>query len=183
MTVEEIKETTSMRDVLARYGVQVNRNGMCCCPIHDERHPSMKVYKDGYKCFACGSGGDIFKFVQEYEHCDFKTAFMILGGTYEKHKNETVRINSRVRFDRKKAKRQREEREAKKFRRLFSDSIKMCEWWIKNREPYSDDWCYAHNMLYILQEEYEEKYVYEKEVDEVNVYRKCREIEQRFTTL
>ena len=46
----------------------------------------MKIYKDSFNCFSCGAHGDIFSFVQEMEKCDFKTAFMLLGGTYDKDK-------------------------------------------------------------------------------------------------
>ena len=102
MTAEEIKQSVTMGDVLARYGIKVNRNGMCCCPIHGEKHPSMKVYKDGYKCFACNSAGDVFSFVMAYEGVDFKTAFATLGGTYERQPNKTARIVRNKKFERRK---------------------------------------------------------------------------------
>lgn len=35
-----------------------------------------------YKCFACGEGGDLFKFVQKMEGCDFRTALLMLAGWY-----------------------------------------------------------------------------------------------------
>lgn len=46
------------------------------CPFHDDRSPSMNVNPSLgiYKCFACGAGGDVFKFVQEHEKMDFKGA-------------------------------------------------------------------------------------------------------------
>lgn len=46
------------------------------CPFHDDRSPSMNVNPQLgiYKCFACGAGGDVFKFVMEHEKLDFKTA-------------------------------------------------------------------------------------------------------------
>lgn len=183
MTVEEIKQRVTMRDVLTKYGVKVDRNGMCCCPIHQEQHPSMKVYKDGYKCFACNSAGDIFTFIQEKECCDFKTAFMILGGTYEHHNNKTAKVSSQMKFDRKRKEQQRIKQEEKRFRRILMDAIALCEWWIQNREPFSDDWCFAQNKILILWEEYEQKYIHDSEVNEVDVYRTCREIEQRFLAL
>lgn len=86
MTLEEIKENVTMRDVMDKYKIKVSRSNMCCCPIHKEKHPSMKIYKDSFNCFSCGAHGDIFSFVQEMENCDFKTAFMFLGGTYDKDK-------------------------------------------------------------------------------------------------
>ena len=180
MTVEEIKETVTMRDVLDKYGIKVNRSGMCCCPIHKERHPSMKVFKDGYKCFACNSGGDIFRFVQEMEGCDFKRAFLILGGTYKKYNSETARANAKVHFERLRKKEQQAKEHEKEFRMILEGSIKLCQFWIANREPFSDDWCYAQNKLPWLWSVFETKYIEGEEVNEINVFRAYREIRQRF---
>jgi DNA primase catalytic core len=46
------------------------------CPFHNDRHPSMNVNpRMGiYKCFACGAGGDVIKFVQEFEKLSFVEA-------------------------------------------------------------------------------------------------------------
>ncbi|RHJ94917.1 DNA primase [Parabacteroides bouchesdurhonensis] len=54
------------------------------CPFHDDHHPSLHVNtRDGYyKCFACGAGGDAFKFVQEMEKCSFTEALKKLAGWY-----------------------------------------------------------------------------------------------------
>ena len=109
MTLEEIKENVTMRDVMDKYKIKVSRSNMCCCPIHKEKHPSMKIYKDSFNCFSCGAHGDIFSFVQEMEKCDFKTAFMLLGGTYDKDKKSVRNALKRVETARK-------EREARKER-------------------------------------------------------------------
>lgn len=85
MDKEVIKQQNSMRDVLNRYGMIPNRSGFIQCPFHTgDRTASMKIYKDSYYCFGCGATGDIFTFVQNMDNCDFKTAFTILGGTYQK---------------------------------------------------------------------------------------------------
>lgn len=85
MNKEEIKARYSMRSVVERYGYHLNRAGFISCPFHKgDREASMKIYKDSYYCFGCGVSGDVFSFIQEMEHCDFKTAFYSLGGTYEK---------------------------------------------------------------------------------------------------
>ena len=183
MTTEEIKKNVSMRDVLAKYGVKVGRNGMCCCPIHGEKHPSMKVFSDGYKCFACNSNGDIFKFVQEMEGCDFKQAFKLLGGTYEHNTSARNRANALAYFNRQKAIREKAEYNEKLFRHALMGAIDMCEYWISNREPFSDDWCYAQNKLPFLWHVYECKYLEGEEVEEANVFRRCKEIRQRFITV
>lgn len=54
-----------MRKAAEYYGFQVDRQGRCICPFHNDRRPSMKIYPHnrGYYCFSCGSGGDVIKFV------------------------------------------------------------------------------------------------------------------------
>ena len=179
MTKEEILESVSMRDVVERYGIRINHNGMCCCPIHSERHPSMKIYKDGYKCFACNSSGDIFSFVQAMEGCDFKTAFKILGGSYKKE-SSNARKCSKARIERQKEKKKLAEKNEKDFRKLLMNHIDLCNWWLSNREPYSDDWCFAQNTLQWLWHVYDTKYLEEGEINEIDVLGKCKQIKQRF---
>lgn len=85
MTKEELKNTYSMKDVIGKYGLFPNRAGFVSCPFHYGDHTaSLKIYKDSFYCFGCGASGDIFDFVMRMERCDFKTAFGILGGTYQK---------------------------------------------------------------------------------------------------
>ena len=85
MTVEEVKNRYSMYDIIEQYGFHPNRAGFISCPFHKGDHsPSMKIYPKDFHCHACGANGDIFSFVQRMDHCDFKTAFYSLGGTYEK---------------------------------------------------------------------------------------------------
>ncbi|WP_299035328.1 DNA primase [uncultured Pseudokineococcus sp.] len=46
------------------------------CPFHDERSPSFHVRPavGFYKCFGCGAGGDVFRFLQEVDHLTFPEA-------------------------------------------------------------------------------------------------------------
>ena len=41
--------------------MQVGRNGMACCPFHDDKHPSMKVDRR-FHCFGCQEDGDVIDF-------------------------------------------------------------------------------------------------------------------------
>lgn len=70
---EKIKQRVTMPDLINRYGVTVRR-GMCCCPFHGERHPSMKIYDDGFHCFACGAHGDVISWVMKYNRVGFIAA-------------------------------------------------------------------------------------------------------------
>ena len=60
----EVKEYLTARQVAENYGLQVRRNGLACCPFHDDKHPSMKIDKN-YHCFACGVGGDAIDYVSQ----------------------------------------------------------------------------------------------------------------------
>ena len=54
-----VKATVTLRQAAEHYGLQVRRNGMTCCPFHNDRHPSLYVSDDRYHCFACGEHGDV----------------------------------------------------------------------------------------------------------------------------
>ena len=56
---EAVKQSVTVREVAEMYGIQVNRNGMACCPFHDDRHPSMKLNEEYFYCFGCGATGDV----------------------------------------------------------------------------------------------------------------------------
>jgi DNA primase len=46
------------------------------CPFHQERSPSFTVnpQRQIFKCFGCGAGGGVFRFVMDYEHVEFGVA-------------------------------------------------------------------------------------------------------------
>ena len=60
---ELVKQTIHVRDAAEHYGLQVNRSGMCRCPFHDDRHPSMKLNEKYFYCFGCGATGDVIDLV------------------------------------------------------------------------------------------------------------------------
>lgn len=51
------------------------------CPFHDDHSPSMNVVpsKQIFHCFVCGSGGDVFTFVQKFHRMDFREAIEYLA--------------------------------------------------------------------------------------------------------
>ena len=66
------------RIVLKRAG----RNFKGLCPFHGEKTPSFNVNdeKQIYHCFGCGEGGDIFRFVMEFDGIGFTEAVRYLAG-------------------------------------------------------------------------------------------------------
>ncbi|MCH8215878.1 MAG: DNA primase [Planctomycetes bacterium] len=76
--VDRIQQANDVVDVVGEY-VSLTRRGsewVGICPFHEDHRPSMYVteVKQIFKCFACGAGGDVFKFVQMHEHLTFPQA-------------------------------------------------------------------------------------------------------------
>ena len=60
-----VKTTVTPRMAAEHFGLSVSRNGMVCCPFHDDQHPSMKLYEDHYHCFGCQANGDVIAFTSK----------------------------------------------------------------------------------------------------------------------
>lgn len=81
--VEEIRSRSDIVDVISGY-VKLKRKGsnyVGVCPFHNDRNPSMSVNqpRQMYHCFSCGAGGDVFKFVMDYENLTFPEALKVLA--------------------------------------------------------------------------------------------------------
>lgn len=149
MTTDEIKQSVSMREVVERYGIHIDRKGFCCCPFHKEKTASMKVYKDSVYCFGCGRSADIFSFVMGMEHCDFKTAYKALGGSYRQqsdHQRNLYHYHLQKRKEDEIKRLQKAEQEKKEV----IEEIRMQKLFKKLSPVFSDDWCEAVNRLEYL---------------------------------
>ena len=76
--VLEVQQANDIVDVISEH-VSLKKKGremVGLCPFHDDHKPSMNVnsVKQIFKCFACGAGGDVFKFVQMRENLTFPQA-------------------------------------------------------------------------------------------------------------
>ena len=81
--VNELKQKVNIVQVIDRY-VKVNKKGgryVALCPFHSDRNPSMTVSPQMgiFKCFVCGQGGDVIRFLQEYEKISFMDAIRQLS--------------------------------------------------------------------------------------------------------
>ena len=56
---ETVKQSVTVREAAERYGIEVKRGGMACCPFHDDKNPSMKLHEEYFYCFGCGATGDV----------------------------------------------------------------------------------------------------------------------------
>src|SRR6056297_449000 len=76
--ISKIQESNDIVEVVAEH-VSLVRKGtemVGLCPFHQDHSPSMYVspVKQIFKCFACGAGGDVFKFLQMRENLTFPQA-------------------------------------------------------------------------------------------------------------
>ena len=75
---ETVKQSVTTRQAAERYGIRVERNGMCRCPFHEDRTPSMKLDRR-YYCFGCGATGDAIDFVSRLRGIGSKEAATLLA--------------------------------------------------------------------------------------------------------
>ena len=145
MTREDIKEVYSMRDIVERYGITINRKGFCHCPFHQgDNTPSMKIYAKDYHCHACGANGDIFTFIEDMDNLTFLEVFALLGGTHEQ--------TFSARYKQEQAMKERKKLQAENGRLLSSIKLNLnligaYRNRIAKTEPYSEEWCYCQNEL------------------------------------
>ncbi|MBI5675371.1 MAG: DNA primase [Nitrospirae bacterium] len=80
---EEIKSRVDIVDLVSDYLSlkKTGQNWRGLCPFHTEKTPSFTVSpaKQIYHCFGCGSGGDIFSFLVNYENLTFNEALKVLA--------------------------------------------------------------------------------------------------------
>jgi DNA primase len=85
--VEQLKSSVDIVAVVGEY-VRLKKSGtqryMGLCPFHSEKTPSFTVHvvHQFYKCFSCGAGGDVVKFVMEKEGIGFYEALKLLADRY-----------------------------------------------------------------------------------------------------
>lgn len=81
--------------VAERLGISIMKNKMAICFLHDEKTPSLSLYKrnNTWKCFGCDQGGDVIKLVEKYCKMSFIDACSWLA-------NEFKIFTTNVPFDR-----------------------------------------------------------------------------------
>ena len=85
-TIDRIMAAADIVDVVGEF-VTLRRSGANykgLCPFHDEKTPSFMVSpsKQLCKCFSCGNGGNVVKFVMQHEQMTYPEALKWLGKRY-----------------------------------------------------------------------------------------------------
>ncbi len=81
--IEEIRSSASIVDIISEF-VQLRKRGknfIGLCPFHSEKTPSFTVSEEKqiFNCFGCHTGGNVFKFLMEYEKISFIEAVQELA--------------------------------------------------------------------------------------------------------
>lgn len=166
--ISSIKEAVTMLDICDKYGIEVNRSGYACCPFHNERTPSMKVYpgQRGYCCFGCGKSGDVIDFVKQYFSISFKDAVRKIDDDFglhiliDDHADLRTRLAAgRAAYERQKrmeAERKRREDIEREYWDLYDAWLKLGEIMDRHRpESIDDDVDPIFTRALILRAEYE----------------------------
>ena len=82
--LDPIRARADLAAIAGGYGITLRRSGPQLtgrCPFHNatgKREKSISFYihpgKGMYKCWSCGAEGDVFRFVEQIEHLDFRRA-------------------------------------------------------------------------------------------------------------
>jgi DNA primase len=76
--IEQVAAANDIVEVISSYFPlkRAGSNFRALCPFHQEKTPSFHVNpaRQSFKCFGCGVGGGVFRFVMDYEHVDFPTS-------------------------------------------------------------------------------------------------------------
>ncbi len=137
---EAVKQSVTTRQAAERYGIHVSRNGMCVCPFHNDKNPSMKADRRFY-CFGCGTTGDVVDFVSRLHGIGSREAALMLAQDfsipYEDGRNAGKQpIRPRLRRETDEQKFRRMERHC--FR-VLSDYCHLLRRWKEEYAPRQPD--------------------------------------------
>ncbi len=81
--INEIRRKVDIVDIIGERIPLVARgkNYFGVCPFHEDTHPSMSVSREKqiYTCFSCHATGNVFTFLENYEHMEFREVLKMLA--------------------------------------------------------------------------------------------------------
>ena len=129
---EAVKLSVSTREAAELYGIKVRRNGMACCPFHDDKNPSMKV-DQRFHCFGCGEDGDVIDFTAKLFDLSSKEAAEKLAQDFGLIYDSQA--PPRRRYVRQKTEAQKFRENRQRCYRVLSDYYYLLKKWEADRSP------------------------------------------------
>ena len=129
---EAVKQSVSTREAAEFYGIKVSRNGMACCPFHDDKNPSMKV-DQRFHCFGCGEDGDVIDFTAKLFDLSSKEAAEKLAQDFGLIYDSQA--PPRRRYVRQKTEAQQFREDRQRCYRILSDYYYLLKKWEADNSP------------------------------------------------
>lgn len=81
---DQVKSLVTIQEVAEHYGFYPDRAGYICCPFHNEKTASLKLYsgQGGFHCFGCGAGGSVIDFVMKLFDIPFRQAILRINADF-----------------------------------------------------------------------------------------------------
>ena len=109
-----IVRSISPAEVIERYTGNRPQHNKYLCPFHRDKHPSLSVKTDIWRCWSCGKGGNVINFVQEYFGLGFVDACRKLNDAiFEKDEAELKNDAEKIAACNEKIKRLQQEKPGK----------------------------------------------------------------------
>ena len=156
---EAVKQSVTTRQAAERYGIHVGRNGMACCPFHNDKTPSMKLDRR-YHCFGCGADGDVIDFAAALYGLGKKEAAVQLaqdfGLSYEDWKPPGKAKKPKPR--QKSPEEQFQEAKNRCFR-ILADYLHLLRAWRTDYAPHSPEEAFHPRFVEALQKQAQVEYL------------------------
>ena len=138
---EAVKQSVTTRQAAEHFGIRVGRNGMCVCPFHADKHPSMKVDRR-FHCFGCQADGDVIDFVSRLETVSPKEAALLLAQAFSIPYEDKEPSHRNQRKPRKESPEERFHRMERYCLRVLCDYRNRLSLWKRDYAPKGpeDDW-------------------------------------------
>ena len=130
---EAVKQSVSTREAAEFYGIKVSRNGMACCPFHDDKNPSMKLNEEYFYCFGCGATGDVIDFTAKLFDLSPKEAAEKLAQDFGLIYDSQA--HPRRRYVRQKTEAQQFREDRQRCYRVLSDYYHLLKKWESDHSP------------------------------------------------
>ena len=130
---ETVKQSITVREAAEMYGIEVRRNGMACCPFHDDKNPSMKLNEDYFYCFGCGATGDVIDLTARFYNLSPKEAAEKLAQDFGLAYDSQA--PPRRRYVRQKTDAQKFREDRQRCYRVLSDYYYLLKKWETDHSP------------------------------------------------
>ena len=130
---EAVKQSVSTREAAEFYGIKVRRNGMACCPFHEDKNPSMKLNEEYFYCFGCGATGDVIDFTAKFFALSPKEAVEKLAQDFGLIYDSQA--PPRRRYVRQKTEAQQFRKDWQRCYRVLSDYYYLLKKWESDHSP------------------------------------------------